>query len=156
MPLHGQWAAETIHKCRTSVTWMPPVKMMTADGAKDYSCSWLSIWVFINTVLTEVTAVASPLWQTPLLSLHTLIQYHPPQPSLKYTFYFSEGLFKTDPAPKQHVRWQPQKKTTLKVLPVILLSPMRLNYSFSCARNANVIADFLNKHHHHYNNYWDS
>lgn len=44
-------------------------------------------------------------------------------------------------------------KKNPKALPVVLLSPMKLNYSSSFAGNANVIADFLNKQLHHYNNH---
>lgn len=46
-------------------------------------------------------------------------------------------------------------KKNPKALPVVLVSPMKLNYSSSFAGNANVTADFLNKQLHHYNNHQD-
>lgn len=46
-------------------------------------------------------------------------------------------------------------KKTWKHYQLSYLSPLKLNYSSSFARNANVIPDFLNKQLHHYNNHQD-
>lgn len=54
--------------------------------------------------LTEIPALASPLWQTPLLSLQA--SFDPTLPlksSFKYSFYFPGNMFKKDAAPIQHV-----------------------------------------------------
>lgn len=145
--------------CKSSLTHVPPVTAMSADGAKDYSWYWLSIprpykYCPYRGYRSGLSFVTNSFVVTLAVSWFNTTS---PKPFLKYSSYFLGSLFKKDPAPKQHVKWQPLKKTTpkLKALPVVLFNPMKPNYSFSCAGNASVIADFLNKLHHHYKNHQD-
>lgn len=111
--------------------------------------------LIINTVLRVVTALSPPVWQTPLLSpqgvlwSNTLIKT-PSQILLLFSWKSIQEGSCTKAARQMTAS---KKKTNIKALPVVLLSPTKLNYSFFHVGNANVIAALLNKQCHHYNNH---
>lgn len=80
---------------------------------------------------------------------HLLTQHCPQNPLPNIPFIFLEFCS------RRMLHQFSMSKKNLKAFPVVLLSPMKLNYSSSFAGNANVIADFLNKQLHHYNNHQD-
>lgn len=164
IPLHKKWTADTQYleaaegpqpRCHwwQQCQQMEP-KIMVGPGL-------LFKTLYILSLLRPHLCCDSRLSLDPILPLSSPSTLHAPPPhpapcSLKYSSYF---LFSWKPiqegcCTKAACQMTASKKI-LEALPVVLLSPMKLNYSFSWAGDANVIADFLNKQHHHYNNHQD-
>lgn len=81
----------SLKKCHFTVnelqSQVPLHTRMAADEVKDYSWPWLSIQDLINTILTEMTAVVSPLRQTPLFLLQAVCRSYSTLPKhLSHTF----------------------------------------------------------------------
>lgn len=140
MPLHRQRAADRQYLETAKVPWprcrrcqcqqMEP-KIMAAPG---FLCKTLQ------------RLLLGPLLCDILFCCHSFSQIF---------LLFSWKSIREGCCTKAACQMTASKKKTLKALPVVLLSPMKLNYSFACAGNTNVIADFLNKQCHHYNNHQD-
>lgn len=85
MPLPGQGAADTEYLLKS------PDPGAAGDSGVSRWSQRLSLGVafcasLINTVLTEITALASPLWQTPLLSLQAVFWPNTAPKTLFQTF----------------------------------------------------------------------
>lgn len=145
MPLPGQWAADRQNPHKF------PDPGATGDNSVSRWSQRLSLSLAFCSSLTQITAPASPLWQTPLLSLQAVFWSRTSPKTLFQIFL----LFSWKSVQEGSCTNPACLKKTLKALPVVLVSPMKLNYSSSFAGNANVIADFLNKQLHHYNNHQD-